>query len=462
MKTLIRLLLALTLSVPALAAGSINLPKPEEIRLDNGLTVYFSQNSDQPLVSFQILIRGTGSAHEPDKLEGVADLTAQLLTRGAGSLSPETLTEELDFMGASLRAGSGPEFTQLSGNCLSEYFPRTLELAALTIQSPTFSSEEFRKERDIRVDNLASIKDNPARALQMYFTRAYYGKHPFGHLRTGTGESLKAMTVEDVRAFHKARFRPDQAILSVVGDITREKLVELLKTSFGKWARPSTPAPDTKIPDLPVVKGKTLILIDKPDATQSYFILAAPGISVADALGPQSDVLNTLLGGRFTSLLNTELRIKRGLTYGARSSFNRFGIGGIFTASSYTKNATIGEMLDITFDCLNKVRTEGFTEKDVESSRNYIQGQFPPTIETSGARAGAYAEMAFYNLGFDRYAKDLDAVKATTVADIKAAAPRLLPSTDYVLVIVGKADEIQKQLEKYGEFRVRKITEPGF
>ncbi len=172
--------------------------------------------------------------------------------------------------------------------------------------------------------------------------------------------------------------------------------------------------------------------------------------------------MNTLFGGRFTSWLSTELRIKRGLTYGASSSFATFSSGGTFTASSYTKNDKIGEMLQIVFDLLKKARAEGFAAEEVESSRNYIQGQFPPTLETNASKAGAYARLAFFNLGFDYYDRYLAGVQKADQAAVKAAAARLLPADGYVLVVVGKSAEIKAQLAKFGTWTEKKITDPGF
>ena len=183
---------------------------------------------------------------------------------------------------------------------------------------------------------------------------------------------------------------------------------------------------------------------------------------MGDRITAAASVMNTLFGGRFTSWLNTELRIKRGLTYGASTGFRNWAAGGTFGASSYTKNDKIGEMLDITFGLLEKGGAQGFSPDEVESSRNYIQGQFPPTLETNARKAGAYVRLAFYGLGFDYYDKYLAAIGKVTPAEAKAAAAALLPRADYVLVVVGKAADIKPQLQKYGTWQEKKISDPGF
>ena len=160
--------------------------------------------------------------------------------------------------------------------------------------------------------------------------------------------------------------------------------------------------------------------------------------------------------------MSTELRIKRGLTYGASSMFRTWVVGGTFNVSSYTKNDKIGEMLDITFGLLGKGAKQGFSAEEVESARNYIQGQFPPTLETNASKAGAYVRLAFYKLGFDYYDKYLAAIGKVTPAEAKAAAAALLPQGDFVMVVVGKAADIKPLLAKYGTWREKKITDPDF
>jgi zinc protease len=213
---------------------------------------------------------------------------------------------------------------------------------------------------------------------------------------------------------------------------------------------------------LPKPKGQKLVLIDKPDATQAYWVLGAPGYAVGDKITPQAAVMNTLFGGRFTSWLSTELRIKRGLTYGASSNFQSWTPGGIFSASSYTMNEKIGEMLQIAFDLLKKARAEGFSAEEIESGRNYLLGQFPPTLETNASKATAYVRLTFYNLGFEYYDRYLANISNVSGQQAKDAAVKLIPETDFVLVVVGKAADIKKQLEKFGTWTEKKITDPDF
>ena len=447
---------------PALVAAGSELPPPAKIVLGNGMTIYVLKNADLPLASFRMIIRGAGSAFEPAEAEGAANLVAALMTKGTAKMDADAMAEALDFMGASLSVSATDEYAQISGDGLAGHFPRLMEIAADCLTGPAFRDDEFAKERARRIDGLKAAKDNPGTAVRFYFQKAYFGRHPMGHLTSGTETSLGGMTVQAVKDFFRIRYRPDRAVAAVVGDVDVTALKTLLERTFGAWRNPAGAAPADVIPPLPKPNGRKLVLVDKPDATQAYFVLGAPGYAMGDKITPQAAIMNTLWGGRFTSWLNTELRIKRGLTYGASSMFRTWLPGGTFVASSYTKNDKIGEMLDITLGLLGKAAKEGFAAEEVESARNYVQGQFPPTLETNASKAGAYVRLAFYKLGFDYYDTYMAAIGKVSVAEAKAAAAALLPQNAYVLVVVGKASEIRPLLAKYGAWQEKKITDPDF
>jgi predicted Zn-dependent peptidase len=446
-------------AVLPLRAGQ--LPAPERIVLRNGLTVYFLRNADVPLVSFRMFLGGAGSAAEPAEAEGVAGMAAALLMKGTSTMDAEAVAEALDFMGASFAVSAAEEYAQIYGDSLAGHFPRLLEIAAASLTDPAFSPEEFEKERALRIDGLKAAKDNPGAAVRYYFQKAYFGGHPMGHLASGTETSLGKMTVRTVKDFFRSRYRPDRGVAAVVGDIDGAALRPLLEKTLGRLANPAGPAPAASVPSLPRPEGRKLILVDKPDATQAYFSLGSPGYAMGDRITAAAAAMNTLFGGRFTSWLNTELRIKRGLTYGASSSARNWAVGGLTTISSYTKNDKIGEMLDIVFDLLRKAEG-GFGAEETESARNYILGQFPPTLETNASKAAAYVRLAFYKRGFDEYDKYLQEVGKLTPEALKSAAAALLPREDFVLVVVGKAAEIRPLLAKFGAWQEKKITDPDF
>ena len=386
--------------LPSPSEGALKLPAPEKIVLANGITVYFLKTTEVPIVSFRMRIRGAGSANEPAALEGIAGLAAELLSKGTAAMNADAIAEALDFMGASLYVWAAAEYTEMAAESLSEHFPKLMEITAACLTAPIFADEEFQKERAKRIDGIKAVKDDPGAAVPLYFQKAYFGTHPMGRLSQGTETSLGKMTSQDVKAYAKEYFRPERTVVAVVGDIEKKKLVGLLEGTLGKWRAGSSKQPSLEIPDLPRPQGPKLVLVDKPDATQAYFVLGSPGYAMGDPITSDASVVNTLFGGRFTSWLVTELRIKRGLTYGAHSSFESWAAGGLFSATSYTQNSKIGEMLDITFDLFKKAAGTGFEAEEVESARNYILGQFPPTLETNGEQSRGLRPFGFLQTGF--------------------------------------------------------------
>ena len=443
--------------LPLYATNS--LPAPKKITLDNGLMVYYLQDKEVPLVAVRLLIKDAGTAFEP--VEGLADLTAALLLKGAAGKTAAEVAEAIDGLGAALDISATDEYMSISADCLAEYFDRLMDITADCLLRPGFSQEEFEKERQIRIDSLKAAKDNPGQAVRLYFRKAYFGAHPLGHLAGGTDSSLGSMTIAQVKQYYQHYLGPQQAVMAVAGDIAPDRLKQVLNRSFGKWQR-SAAAPATKLPPFPAPGGKTCLLIDKPDATQAYFVLGLPGFGMGDDISAAAQVMNTLFGGRFTSWLNTELRIKRGLTYNTNSTFQQWRGAGIFTAASYTKNDKIGEMLAITLELIAKAKNEGFSAEEIQSARNYILGQFPPTLESLRAKARSYLSLDFYGLGFTYYDGLLERIGRINKTQADAVARKFFSDQDFVLVVVGKAEEISTQLARFGDFKIKKITEADF
>jgi zinc protease len=451
----------LCLAVPA-AGADFRMPEPQQISLDNGLTVLFREDHRLPVVSFTCLVGGAGTAGEPAGQAGVADLTSQLLLRGTVRRNAEAVADELDFLGADLSADVREEFAAIRGQCQAEYFEKILGIAGECLTGPAFAPAEFRQERDRQRERILAIKDDPAAVIEIYFRQVYFGTHPLGRPSLGTTAGLGRLKPEDVRTFYAGRYRPDRVVLAVVGDLSRERLMEALKEHFARWSRPATPAPALDLPAPPAPKGKTVVIVDQPGATQAYFMLGGPGFAMGDPVAPTAEVLNTLFGGRFTSWLNNELRIQRGLTYGAASRFDCWRQGGLFVISSYTQTEKIGEMTDLTLSLLQKARQDDYSEAAVTSARNYILGQFPLTLESAASLARAYAELWFFGLGFDYYTRLLQQVRTVTPEAGRKAALRLLPQDDFVLVVVGRAAAVRPQLERIGPVKVLKQSETGF
>ncbi len=447
----------------ALFAGSLlsatGLARPERFVLESGLTVLAVPDRSLPLVSFQLLVPGAGTAGDPR--EGLPHLTAQLLLRGTQQKSAAQVAAALEQFGAYLDVSVEEEFLEMTGTCLAAHFADLMAIAGECLTRPAFHPEEFAKERDRLIGEVRSVKDHPNRAVRLYFQKTYFGSHPLGRLTNGTKTSLEGIVAGDVGDFYRTRLLPGKAILAVVGNFQPQNLRKTLQKSLAGWQGDRARLP-LELPPLPRPKGRQLILIDKPDATQAYFMLGVPGLPRGDEQTAAADVMDTLFGGRFTSRLNTELRIKRGLTYGASSALESWRAGGVFLMTSYTKNDKIGEMLKITLDQVASARDQGFSATEVESARNYILGQFPPTMERLSSRAWAYADLTLNRLGLDYYSRLMERVGAMEPPVVNALTRQLMPEGDFVLVVIGKAEEIRSQLSFLGTFQERKVSDPDF
>jgi zinc protease len=451
------LAVALALAV-ATPASAITLPPSKEVRLPNGALVILAQKRDVPLIAIHALLRG-GSIGDPASKEGVASLTANLLRKGAGGRNAQQIAALVDGLGASLYSGAGPEVSYVAAEFMSRDQAVMLDLLADILRRPTFPQDEFEKLRSQSIDEITSDKDDPTNVIGDYAFAFFYGTHPYARPVDGDEETLKRLTREDVQACYKASYGGDRLILSIVGDFDVAKMEALVRARFADWGKVSAPAPTVPAPTR--VKGRRVLLVDKPDVTQSYFWIGNLGVARLDPDRVPLDVANTAYGGRYTSILNTALRIKGGLTYGARWQAPRFAQPGPVAIYSYTKTETTVKAVDAALTTLASVRRAGIDSVTLASSKTYIEGQFPPRLETEDQIAGTFADLAFY--GLDR--KDVEDYTSRVAAvggeDVRRVIQRVYPpGEDLVFVFVGNAAAIRAGIKKFGPVTEIKITEP--
>jgi predicted Zn-dependent peptidase len=312
------------------------------------------------------------------------------------------------------------------------------------------------------VSEIAAEKDGDLRAvIGTYFQAFHFGAHPYARPVGGSESSLATLKREDVLAYARAHLGGDRLILSVVGDFDAKKLGKQLEAALGGWARASTPAPVA--PATQPSKGRRVLLVDKPDATQTYFWAGNTGISRTDPARVDVNLANTVFGGRFTSLINTALRIKSGLTYGANSLVMTNTQPGVFAISSYTKTESTGQALDMTLDVLSRYREQGLDDATLASVKEYVLGQFPPTLETGLQLASKLSELSFYGLDSSDVDDFASKVVSADKARVQAAIQRVLPSRDdLTVVLIGKASDIREVARKYGTVTEMKLTDPYF
>jgi predicted Zn-dependent peptidase len=277
----------------------------------------------------------------------------------------------------------------------------------------------------------------------------------------GSEASLAAVKLDDIKRFYTEQVGGDRLIITVVGDFDSATMLQQLERSFGTWRKASTAVPAAPRPAQ--VTGRPVLLVDKPGATQTYFWLGNVGASRTDPARTAQSVVNTVFGGRFTSMLNTELRIKSGLTYGANASFSRPAQPGSFQISSFTETSKTAQAIDMALDTLARLHQDGLDADQLKSSQSYLLGQFPPSIETNGQIAARLADLLFYGLGPEDVNEYAQRVTKVDAAAVRSTIEQSFPQPDNLaIVLIGDAAKIRDAVKKYGPVTEMKITDPRF
>lgn len=436
------------------------LPAFQHVKLPNGLTLLLLEKHELPLVSIDLALR-SGSVADPQGKEGVASMTASLLRKGTAGRSSEQVSADLDFIGMQYDARVDQDSTHLSADFLKKDLDSAVALLGDVVLHPTFPEDEVKKKIAQQQDSIRAAKDNAGQVMQLYFMKFLYGDHPYGRPANGDERSLANITREDIASFYHDHYTPGNTVIAISGDFDAAAMQAKIAQVFGSW---TGKAPAAKpVPSLKAVSGKRVLLVDKPDATQTYFMIGNIGISDTNPDRGPIDVVNTLYGGRFTSLFNTELRIKSGYSYGAFSFFQEMHSTGPFIMYTFTKNATTEPAIDKSFEVLGRLHKDGFTADEIASAKTYINGSLPPQYETTPQLARTMADLDLSGITREQFNQNLAKLQGTTQADSHRMIETYFPNQDFVMVLIGKASEIQKIAAKYApNVATKKISDPGF
>jgi predicted Zn-dependent peptidase len=389
-------------------------------------------------------------------------LLAGLLEKGAGNRDANAFAETVASVGGAIETGASTESISVSGSFLARDQKLMVELLSDVLQRPKLEVEQFETLRNRHIEFIRGAKDSERSDLTpIYGAAVLFGAHPYGRPVNGSEASLAAIKHADVTRYYQENVGADRLIISVAGDFKSSQMKQLLSRAFSGWRKAGTPLPT--LPKPAAASGRRVLLIDAPDAVQSYFWAATLGVPKSDPRRASLDVVNTLFGGRFTSMLNTELRIRTGLSYGASSRFDRLSQGGDWEMGSFTRTETTVEAIDLAFATLDKLHENGIEQAQLASGKSYVQGQFPLAFETASQWAYQLANLEFY--GLDRsYIDGYSAALAGVSPDnAKSVVSDVFPaSKDLVLVVIGKADAIRDGLRKYGPVAEMKLSDPQF
>jgi len=443
------------------AGGGVRLPPFEQHTLANGVVLVLMEKHDTPLVSMRALLRG-GSLGDPAGKEGSAALLAELLEKGAGKRDAVAFAEAIESVGGELAASAETESLAVGASFLARDVDLMVELVADALLRPRLDGQEFTKARTLAAQSIAAAKDaDPRELIGIYGDAWLFRGHLYGRPTEGSEKSLESISLDDLKSYYAAQCGGDRLIVTVVGDIRAAEMKRRLEAAFGGWQKSNVAAPAVTV--MARVQGRRVLLVDKPGATQTYFWLGNVGADRTDPARAAQSVANTIFGGRFTSMLNTELRIKSGLSYGASSGFARLAKPGAFQITSYTQTGKTSEAMDLALATLDRLHSEGLDADAIASAKSYLLGQFPTSIETNGQLANRLADMVFFGLDrsdVDGYAARVRAVDAAAIAT--TIERDFAKSGDLAMVVIGDGSEIREAARKYGPVTEMKITDPTF
>lgn len=453
------LLASLLLFAATSFAADVRLPKYTREVLPNGAVLYLMPKPGVPLVSFRIVSRG-GIESEPAGLAGLSPITAQLLRRGTVRRTADQFSGELDGLGGQFSASSNEQSVVVAGEFLKKDFAAGLDLTADAILHPSFPDAEVKKTLARSVDAVRAGKDNPQTAIAQYFRAFFYGPaHPYGH--PADEASYAKMTREVIAQYARRMYAGKNLIVIVSGDFDPAVAGPAAKKAFGEV---SAGAAYSWAKDIPPAGGARLLLIDKPDATQTYFRIAQPGIARTDNDRTALTLINTLFGGRFTSMLNDALRVNSGLTYGAGSLLDLNREPGAITISTYTRTETTEQAMDLALSILKGLNEKGITAEQLSSVKAYVKGRYPAqTLETADQVAGVLGDIELFGLNRGEVDDLFSRIDAVTPEHANMVAKKWYRPENLTFVVLGNASKIRETVKKYAPaMKEVSAKTPGF
>ncbi len=425
-------------------APSLTLPPIQKRTLSNGLPVWVVEMHEVPVVDLTLIVK-SGAAADPVGQFGAASLTADMLDEGAGTRSALELADAVDLLGASLSTGAGFDTSSVRLHVLRSKLDQALPLMADVALRPTFPGAELERVRKSRLTNLVQARDSPAALASIAFPRLVYGAaHRYGTGTGGTETSLTELSVADLQRFHTTYYQPGNSQMLIVGDITPSDVVPKLEQAFGNWKNGGT-IPRTTLRAASQPATRQIYLIDKPGAAQSQIRIGWVGVprSTPDYFVLQ--VVNTVLGGSFTSRLNQNLREEHGYAYGAGSSFDMRAQAGPFVASAGVQTDKTVESLQEFFKELNGIRNP-IPADELARAKNLEALGFPSSFETTTGMAARLADLVVYGLPESFFTEYVPKIQAVTAAEAERAARQYIQPDRFVVVVVGDLSRIEQPI----------------
>lgn len=420
-------------------------PDYKERTLPNGLKIFVIEDERTPTVVFRLVIK-SGAIFDGKKT-GLTGFVATLLNRGTAKRDADSFARESDFIGMSLEASAGPDSIAVIAAGLTKYTDKIIDLFADAVLHPAFRAEQFTMEQKKTLSKLAAERMEPEALGDKLSGKLVFGAHPYGAYRTP--ETVQAIKREDVVAFHKTHFIPNNATLAIVGDVKAEMIVPMVEKALGQWKTGKVVQP--AVPKIAGIKGIEVHLVDRPGSVQSNIVIGETGPPRADGNVPELNVLNAALGGGFSGRLFQNLREKHGYTYGAYSAFMLNKYAGAFKATAETRNEVTAPAIKETLAEIQRMRDEPMPDAELELQRQYNVGNYLLSLESAGRTAQRVQDIDLYGLPHDFYKTYAKRMAEVTPEQIEQLAKKYLSVENLAIVVVGEGGEIKPQLEKIGK-----------
>jgi zinc protease len=438
---------------PPGAPRPLVIAAPEVATLGNGLRVVVAPRRGLPIVTTELVIR-SGSETDPAALAGLADITATLLTKGTAKHTAPQLAEAAEALGGTLDSGAGWYRSTVAMTVTRPNAPAALALIAEVARSPRFTQAELDRVRRLAVDGLSVALRDPGQLASMAADRAAFGEGAFGHPAHGTQGSLARMKRADVVAQHAKFYRPDNASLIFVGDIDMKQARTLAQRAFGDWTRPAGPVPASRRDDTRAQAGAPIVIAMKGSG-QAGVAMVGPTIARSSPDYFTGVVANTLLGGGYSSRLNQEIRIKRGLSYGIASRLDARKAGGVWSIGAQTKNESAPELVSVVQEEIRRVGDVPAPAEELEARKLTVIGAVSRRLETTEDLAATLAAFEAYGVPLVELTTTIDKLSAVTAQQVVDYARKHWEPGTLSVVVAGDADRFADALRaKYPGLRV--------
>jgi zinc protease len=436
-------------------AGKISFPKYFEKKYRNGFKIFVIENHQLPIVTMGFVLKN-GAAYDGD-LPGLASVTCELLSKGTKTRSATKIAEEIDFVGGSLSQNVSWDAGQVFVSVLKAHLQKGFDILRDVVLNPTFPQKEAERVKTQRIAAIRQLKADPGYMADTTFSSVVFGTHPYGNTISGNEKSVNRMRRGDFSKFHNAYFTPDNSFLVFAGDISPKEAEKYVSGSFAKWKGVCKKSPLPPLPELP--RDGHVFIANKQGAVQSSLRVGHRGIARSNPDYLKAFVMNTILGGYFSSRINMNLREAHGYTYGGRTDFDGRIIPGAFQASADVRNDVTAETIEEIVRELKRIRETLPSKDELTMVKNYLTGLFPIQLETPQQVAGRVIALELYDLPRNYYRDYRNNIGKVTPKDIREVARKYIDPDNLYVVLSGDARKIASKLKRFG--RVEILEEDG-